>query len=74
MYQSVEAQQESANEVCQPASLAAHPQLCGAWPGDEWPGALGELSGEPVDLCASSLGTDACEPWSCQDQPSSALR
>lgn len=73
MYQSVEVQQESANEAGQQASLAAHPQLCGDWPGDEWPGALGEPPGGPVDLCASSSSIDAHEAWSCSKQPSSAV-
>jgi len=37
MDQQLEAQPESNEGACQEVSPAAYPQLCGSWPGDEWP-------------------------------------
>lgn len=71
MYQPVEAQQESNVRLFQEASPAAHPQLCGSWPGDEWPEVPGEQPGGPVNLCAGSPGVYAYELWFCSLQKAS---
>jgi hypothetical protein len=73
MYQPVEAPQAYDERISQAASPAAHPQLCGSWPGDEWPDASGEQSGGPVNLCAGSPVVYPCDLWSGQDLPSSRL-
>jgi hypothetical protein len=37
MDQQIEVQQEFNARAFQEVSPAAYPQLCGSWPGDEWP-------------------------------------
>jgi hypothetical protein len=55
MHHEAKAQQEFSVDALQHISVAAYPQLCGSWPGDEWPE---EVLFEPNDafscLCAAS--------------------
>jgi hypothetical protein len=73
MYQPVEAPHAYNERRDQAISPAAHPQLCGSWPGDEWPDASGQPSGGPVNLCAGSPVVYPAELWSCPDQPSGSM-
>lgn len=55
MHYEVKAHQESSVDALQHISVAAYPQLCGSWLGDEWPE---DVLLEPNDalshLCAAS--------------------
>lgn len=57
----------------QAVPAAAHPQLCGSWPGDEWPDVSAEQAGRPVNLCASFPAVYPGEVWFCAEQ-SAVLR
>ncbi|HEY1351339.1 MAG TPA: hypothetical protein VGF67_17090 [Ktedonobacteraceae bacterium] len=63
MYRPVKLQQEASESLFQGASPAIHPQLCGSWPGDEWPDGPDEEAGGPASLCAGSPGVYAYEMW-----------
>jgi len=73
MYQPVEAPYAFDERKSQFVTPVAHPQLCGSWPGNEWPDASAEQAGRPVNLCASSPAVYPGELWSCSDQ-SAGLR
>lgn len=65
MYRPVKLQQEANESLFQGVSPTALPQLCGSWPGDEWPEAPDEQPGGPANLCAGSPGVYAYEMWLC---------
>ena len=45
------------NVQSQAVNVAAYPQLCGSWPGDEWPeNILFEQHADSVELCAELHG------------------
>ena len=55
MHSEANAWQEAGEEVFHHNSLAAYPQLCGSWPGDDWPEEKElEPRGDFAALCACS--------------------
>lgn len=64
MYQQVEAEQDFSERAFQEASPPAYPQLCGSWPGDEWPedDVSGDRYSDHANLCL--FAESAREGWS----------